>query len=355
VVTCAQGSSAVQVCAPDDPRWLAFTASHPDATLFHHPAWSRVLRQTYGYRTLVLAQTDRDDAIVAGMPAVEMSGFRGRRLVALPFTDHCPPLADSSAALQSLARNLVAWRQSAGARALLVHGALPVAPGIRQEVRAVRHLLSLSGSSQEIFTRLHAGPVGRAIRKAQREGVTARVSTSPDDLVSFYQLHLETRRRLGVPVQPRRFVQNIWRECIAAGFGFVVIASWRSKAIATGLFLAWNGTLIYKFGASDPQYWHVRPNNLVMRTAIEHASGRGFRWLDFGRSDHDNQGLRDFKRRWGASEIPLVYSVVGDRPAGRRLPGFAMHALTTVIRTSPPIVCRAIGELLYRKAAGRFA
>jgi len=354
VIACANGSSAVQVCAPDDPRWLSFVASQPDATLFHHPAWSRVLRQTYGYRTLVLAQTGQDDAIVAGTPAVELAGLRGRRLVALPFTDHCPPLADSVSSLQALSRNLVAWRKATGARQLLVHGALPPAAGIHQEVRGVRHVLALSGGIQEIFKRLQAGPVGRAIHKAQREGVTTQVTTSPADLMTFYRLHLETRRRLGVPVQPRRFLDSIWRECLAAGLGFVVVASWRSQAIATGLFLGWNGTLIYKFGASDPHHWSRRPNNLVLWTAIQQGADQGYRWLDLGRSELDNQGLREFKRRWGAAEVPLVYSHVSDH-APSHVTGLAPAALTRIIQRSPPIVCRAIGELLYRRAAGRFA
>jgi lipid II:glycine glycyltransferase (peptidoglycan interpeptide bridge formation enzyme) len=231
---------------------------------------------------------------------------------------------------------------------------LPPAAGIHQEVRGVRHLLSLSGGRQEILRRLSAGPVARAIHKAQREGVTTEVTTSPADLMTFYRLHLETRRRLGVPVQPKRFLENIWRECIAAGLGFVVVARWQSRAIATGLFLGWNGTLIYKFGASDPHHWHLRPNNLVFWTAIQEGSDRGYRWLDLGRSDLDNQGLREFKRRWGAAEVPLVYSHVADNPPSRRT-GLIMPALTRLIQNSPPIVCRAIGELLYRRAAGRFA
>jgi CelD/BcsL family acetyltransferase involved in cellulose biosynthesis len=151
-------------------------------------------------------------------------------------------------------------------------------------------------------------------------------------------------------VQPRRFLENIWRECLAAGLGFVVIARWRSRAIATGLFLGWNGTLIYKFGASDPDHWHRRPNNLVFGTAIRTGIDQGYRWLDLGRSESDNHGLREFKRRWGALEVPLIYSHVSDDPPSR-MTAMAPAALTHLIQKSPPIVCRAIGELLYRRAA----
>ena len=350
----ADGSSSVHVCVPDDPGWLAFLAAQPGATLFHHPAWARVLSQTYGYRSLVLAQSDLDGRIVGGLPAVELRGLRGRRYVALPFTDHCPPLADSPVATQTLSRNLSAWRKATGARELVIRDALPAGPGIHLVSRGVRHTLPLAGGSQEILKRLQGGPVARAIRKAEREGVTARVSTSMADLSSFYRLHLATRRRLGVPIQPKRFLESIWRECLASGLGFAVVAGWRSHPVAAGLFLAWNGTLIYKFGASDPRYWNLRPNNLVIWAAIQWGTAHGFRWLDFGKSDLDNQGLRDFKSRWGATEIPLVHSHLSDAPPGPA-PQLLRQALSRVIRTSPPIVCRGIGELLYGRAAGRFA
>ena len=80
----------------------------------------------------------------------------------------------------------------------------------------------------------------------------------------------------------------------------------------------------------------------------------GFRCLDFGRTDLDNRGLRDFKSRWGATEMPLIYSHLSDAPP-RPARHLAMQALSRVIRSSPPIICRGLGELLYRRAAGRFA
>ena len=99
-------------------------------------------------------------------------------------------------------------------------------------------------------------------------------------------------------------------------------------------------------GASDRRHWELRPNNLVMWTAIDWACRRGYRQLDFGRSELDNEGLRDFKRRWGAMELPLRYSYVAARPPRSTSP-VTKRALAALIQTSPPAVCRALGELLY--------
>jgi CelD/BcsL family acetyltransferase involved in cellulose biosynthesis len=347
--------SALNVTAVDDPQWLGLLESHPDATLFHHPSWSRLLTESYGGRASVLLQTDADGQAVAGMPLVAVhKPFTRRRFVSLPFTDYSPPLATSAANLDLLTSNLLGWQRTVGARQIAVHGALPGLPGVHSVVRGYRHVLALDRGSDRLFEGLKGSPVHRATRKARREGITTSISASRADLGPFYRLHLQTRRRLGVPVQPRRFLATMWRELVMGGLGFVVFAYKDSRAIAAALFLAWNGNLIYKFGASDPRYWELRPNNLVMWTAIEWACQQGYRQLDFGRTDLDNPGLREFKRRWGSTEVPLVYSYAGTAPSEStaRIP---MAALARLIRSSPPVVCRAMGELLYGRAPGSFA
>ena len=67
---------------------------------------------------------------------------------------------------------------------------------------AVRHLLSLAGSDEDLRGRMKAA-ARSDVRRARREGVTVRLSGSPADLPIFYRLHLLTRRRLGVPIQLR--------------------------------------------------------------------------------------------------------------------------------------------------------
>ena len=71
-------------------------------------------------------------------------------------------------------------------------------------------------------------------------------------------------------------------------------------------------------------------------------------------ADADADGLRSFKRGWGAQETPLVYSAVGDvRPVtlAPSAPSIPSRVLRTVISRSPEWVCRLTGEVLYRYAA----
>ncbi len=344
-------NSRLFTCDLTDPRWLAFVQSQPEATIFHHPAWANLLAESYGYRPFALIQTDVDGSIEAGLPMMEVrSSITGRRFVSLPFTDYCQPLARNAEGLAWLTANLSGWQQSTRARRIEIRGEVLRMAGAYLSPVGVRHLLTLETDSDQVFRRFKRTQVQQPIQKAQRDGVQARISRSPDDLAIFYRLHWQTRQRVGTPVQPKRFMARLWTSLIESGLGFVVLAHNDSQPIAGAVFLTWNRTLIYKYSASDPAHWKLRPNNLVLWTAIQWGCEHGYHLFDFGKTDLDNQGLRDFKSGWGATEVPLIYSYIGDVPLNHTA-GLTKRALSKLIQHSPPIVCQTIGELLY----GHFA
>ena len=342
-------TAPLEACPIDDPGWIGFVGAHDDATPFHHPAWASMIARCYGFRALAAVQRDAASRIVAGIPLVEIQGPRATSLVALPFTDACEPLLSGAAARPAFAAALRVFAHAAGA-SLQVHADLPGMAGLQAQPAGVRHLLGLDGGEPAIARRLRGTPVQRAIRKAQRAGVAVRLTRSHDDLDAFYRLHWQTRRRLGIPVQPRRFIDAVFRDLLGAGLGFVALASMEGRPIAAALFLTYNRTIVYKYGASDARYWDLRPNNLVMWSAIEWACLKGYRVLDFGRSDLEDRGLRDFKSRWGATEIPLTYTTARHGTiawAGAT----AVRLARPVIRRGPAFICRGLGELFYRRAA----
>lgn len=342
--------TSLTVCEGSDQRWLAFVQSHPEATTFHHPAWLSLLAETYGYRPLVLTLRDAGGEVVAGMPLLEVgSRLTGRRFVSLPFTDYCPPLARDAASLAGFSARFGDWLRSAGDPRVEIRGAMPAVPGMAAAVVAVRHILTLEPDSERIRQRFKRER-SRGIRKALREGVEVRLLRSPDGLAAFYRLHCLTRRKLGVPVQPRRFFDGLGRTIIQNGFGFLLLAYKSEQPIAGAIVLSWNGELILKYSASDPAQLGLRPNNLVFWTGIEWGCQNGCRLLDFGRTDFDDRGLRDFKSGWASTEVPLEYSYVGEKPPTRQA-GLARRTVSKIIRISPPIVARGLGELFYRHFA----
>jgi CelD/BcsL family acetyltransferase involved in cellulose biosynthesis len=332
-----------------DPTWSAFVRSCPTATPFHHPAWSGLLADAYGYRAFALAVRDASGEIVGGMPALDVQRpFGDRRYVSLPFTDYCPLLSASGAAA-AVTQSLVSATATLALDALEVRGALPAGERVHTSAHAVRHTLELADDPEAVargISRHHR----RNIRRAEQSNLSVRFGTSTRDMRAFYRLHVMTRQRQGVPVQPWHFFESLARMLQREHLGFVVVADHAGSPVAAAVFITWHGVMIYKYGASDPAFWEYRPNNLVFWQAIRWGGEHGVRVLDWGRTDFANAGLREFKSGWGAREELLSYSVIADQPP---LPatGRIGQAMAPVIRRSPTWVCRALGEVLYRYAA----
>ena len=333
----------------EDPRWSSFVAGSPDASPFHHPIWANLLSRCYGYRAMALVITDEVGDIRAGLPIIEVGGpLTGRRWVSLPFTDYCPLLVDGRS-IREVRAALVDELRGNRIQALELRAHLPSGPRVHSYADAVRHTTVLGDDPDEVYTRfsrMHQ----RNIRKAERAGVRVERSRSPHVMQEFYRLHLLTRRRLGVPVQPFRFFRLLLDQMVEADLGFVLVARVNGEPAAAAVFLTWNGTMIYKYGASDPAYWDSRPNNLLFWQAIGWGCEHGYHTFDWGRTDLEDQGLRQFKDGWGAEGRPLSYSVIADTPP--RESQHRMHrAVEAVIKPSPIWVCRAIGELFYKYSA----
>jgi CelD/BcsL family acetyltransferase involved in cellulose biosynthesis len=339
-------AAMLQVLEPDSARWADYVEQDPAALVFHHPAWMRLMAEAYGFRPFVLGVEDGDGGLAGGLPVTEVAGrLGGRRWVALPFSDHCPPLGLEGAPLAEL---LTEARVRAGVKRLELHAELD-GPGTHPAADAVRHVLALQPDAEAVRRTFHKSQVQRGIKKAGKAGVTVRRATTAEDVTRvFYALHTGTRRRLGVPVQPRRFFRQLWDLVLEPGLGFVLIAEAEGRPVASAVFLAHGETVIYKYGASEADAWGVRPNHAIFWDAIRWSCEAGYRWFDFGRSDLDHSSLRQFKGWWGSEELPLRYTTLADEPPGPHRSG---KMLVPIVQRSPRWVCRALGQLLYRHAA----
>ena len=333
----------------DDPRWLELVASAEASTPFHHPAWARLLSDAYRYPAHALVVPGSENRIDAGVPVLEVGGrLRRRRYVSLPFTDSCEPLVRDGD-VTWLAQALAQAHASGDLPRLELRADVPVEGGIRTSV-GVLHRLALDPDPDRVFAGFHKSQVQRAIARSERERVTVHRAEAPGDLSEvFYRLHVETRSRLGAPVQPRRYFRLLWERMIEPGLGFLSAGQRRKAPGRRSGFLVWKRTVIYKYGASAHDSLRLRPNHALFWHAIRWAAENGHDTMDFGRSDAWNAGLRSFKSGWGATEEDLIYTYLGAKTTGNA--SGKRRLIEPVIRRSPERVARVVGELFYRYAA----
>ena len=191
----------------------------------------------------------------------------------------------------------------------------------------------------------------RNIKKANREGVEARIFNTLDSVKEFYRLNSLTRREHGLPPQPYGFFRSLHQHAISKDHGFVALASHQGKSIAGAVFLHSGKKALFKYGASDRKDQNLRGNNLVMWEAVKWYSQNGYRSLHLGRTEPENEGLIQFKAAWGATEHPLSYYRYDLRKNAFVSGSSKVSGLHNMIfRRMPLPLLNTAGKWLYRHA-----
>ena len=290
-----------------DGKWENAISAHPDATIFHSTAWARVLVDTYGHRPCYV-QISLNGGLLALVPMMEVQSVLTRsRGICLPFSDYCAPLTFSSFGHELVTQKLqqIAHERCWSYFELRSHSIVPVNTPASESYYG--HFLDLRIGPEALISNFSSS-VKRAVRKAQRSGLNVSIQSSPDAMAQFYELHVRTRRRHGVPPQPRSFFINIQRHLISSGFGFIVLVECQKAPIAAAMFFKLGRHAVYKFGASDERLQELRANNFAMFEAIRYLAEGGAETLHFGRTERENEGLQRFKLSWGATEEEIAYA-----------------------------------------------
>jgi len=292
-----------------DPRWPALLSRHPDASVFHTPGWLQALYRTYGYRPVVLTTSPPDSELANGLVFCHVTSWlTGRRLVSLPFSDHCEPLVSRAEDLTPLLAGIAAKAAEEGCRYIEVRPAsAPIAT--RSEWRASHdfylHRLDLRPGAGAVFSGLHRDCIRRKIRRARTEGIAITEGTDGRSLSAFYDLVLQTRRRHGLPPQSLTWFDNLLA-CLGESARMRI--AWKgTQPIAGILTLQYGKSIYYKYGASVARFHKLGSIPYLFWNTIQDGIAHGFEVLDMGRSDCDNAGLVTFKERWRAVRTTMTY------------------------------------------------
>jgi CelD/BcsL family acetyltransferase involved in cellulose biosynthesis len=320
-----------------DYRWAEFIDHHPSSSVFHTRAWLQALNRTYGFTPIVLTSSHAGTDLTNGLLFCRIrSRITGSRLVSLPFSDHCQPLSAPEELLRALPE--ICDREKlkyVELRPLAPLQASPFSPSKHYYF----HSLDLRPSLEDIFHRFHANCIRRKIRRARREGLALDAGRSDVLLDEFYNLQVITRRRQGLPPQPKQWFKNLLDAM--DGDAVIRVARYQGRAISAILTLRHKQTIVYKYGCSDASFNNRGGTQLLLWKAIEEAKAEGMQFMDLGRCDIEAEGLAIFKERWGAKREESAYFRYPARPSGRDLG-------SSVFSVLPKTVLILIGRLLYR-------
>jgi FemAB-related protein (PEP-CTERM system-associated) len=300
---------SVQVAAPaDEPRWLDRLGGHPGLHLAHAPQWTSVLAAAYGHtaRTLVAADPEGPAGV---LPVVLLRRpLASGRLVSMPFLDGGGPCARSPEAARALVDRLLEEARAAGVAGVELRTGQPLPLGAPPRTHKVNMVLPLPATADALW-RSFAPKVRNQVRKAERSGLRA-VAGGQELLDDFYGVFAENMRDLGSPVHGRDFFAHA---LAAFGPAARVLLVRRDQITVGGLVsLAFQQTVYVPWASCLRRHAAACPNMLLYWAILERSVAEGARRLDFGRSTRGG-GTHQFKRQWGAQEVPLYwYSLAPD-------------------------------------------
>ena len=318
-------------------------------SFFHSYAWIKVLWESYGYKPNFFILKNKR-GLPSLLPFMEVnSRYTGRRGVSLPFSDYCDPIIREEIAARRLLEHSIDFGKTSNWKYLDLHGGDIIFPGKNPSREFYGHLLTLNPEPNKMLKQFRDS-TRRSIKKAVKSGVEIQQSNSLQSMQDFYQLHCLTRKRHELPAQPIQFFKKIHEHIISKKSGFIIKALYRNKIVGAAVFFHFGNKAMFKFGASDLKYQHLRMNNLIMWEAIKWYSTHGFESFYFGRTDRENVGLRRFKQGWGTKEYLIKYFKY-DLTKDSLIKNNADHMnliLHFVFSKMPVPVSRIIGSLLYK-------
>jgi len=319
----------------------------PGASFFHRSAWAQVLKQSYGFTPVYFTQAE--GCMPAVIPMMEVDSFlTGKRAVSLPFTDYCEPLVPHVEVSKVLFEAMVEEGRKREWKYIELRGGTDFLGDGPASAWFYRHILDLTPGTDALFKSLRDS-TRRNIKKAEKEGVEVRFESTPEALREFCRLNCLTRREHGLPPQPWHFFEKLHEQILARGMGAVALAFYRDKAVAANVYLHANGEAIFKYGASDKTWQHLRASNLVMWAAIKRYAGQGAKNLCFGRTEPENEGLRQYKSGWGTDESIINYYCYDlSADAFVRRPKVVSARASQMLSRMPIPALKAVGNLLYR-------
>jgi lipid II:glycine glycyltransferase (peptidoglycan interpeptide bridge formation enzyme) len=180
------------------------------------------------------------------------------------------------------------------------------------------------------------------VSRAIKNGLVHRIG-GKELLQDFYLVFSRNMRDLGSPVHSKK-----WLHAVLAAFGDaakVGVVYKDAFPAAAGIVLTHEPYATITWASSLREFNSLSPNMLLYWSFLEYASGRGFKFCDFGRSTPGG-GTYTFKKQWGAQPSPLYwFRQVSAGAESREETGTPLHSIAKRLWTKLPIaVANAAGS-----------
>jgi hypothetical protein len=342
-----------QIDPLNDTRWASLVVRHPRASIFHTVGWLKALRLSYGYEPVVYTTSAPTGELSNGIVFCRINSWiTGRRLVSLPFSDHCELLCESKDELSFLVRYLQSacdheeWKYLE-IRPVTGDSCSPVSEmRFRPTAKYFLHTVDLRPTPTEVFRQFDRDSIQRRIRRAEKVGIEEQYGNSEEIQEAFYRLFILTRSRHQLPPIPRIWFRNL-AKCLGNALE-IRTAVHKGKTVAAILTLRFKDTVYYKYGCSEAQLNRLGATPWLLWKSMEGAKSTGATAFDLGRTEQSNAGLVRFKNQWVPNPCVLTYWNFPGDETNHASAGWKLRFAKRFFSLMPDRLLTVAGNLIYR-------
>ena len=303
--------------------WDEYVLAHPEGRFCHLMGYRKVLGETYGYRAVYFA-IEKDKRIVGVLPSfLCKSIFFGKKIASQPFSEYGGMLThdltqnDYDAVFEALGETM----RNKRANLIEIHGGFGIPENVKERYLFPvfshhRALLRLGDDVDEIWKRRVNYEVRKAVRKAERSGVTCYERVDRAMITErFYPLFLASMKRLGAPPHPLAYYVKCYEHL--KDYLKIFWAEYEGKIVAALLGFAVGKAVHIINIVSDDRYWSKRPNDLCHWSFIKWGCENGYKDFDLGSVRYEGQ--RRYKEKWGAEFEKYAHYVFAPNLSERKM------------------------------------
>lgn len=157
------------------------------------------------------------------------------------------------------------------------------------------------------------------VRKAEKLGITVTCVQQEGCMAFLAKTHAANLAEIGGLAKPARFFDLVERD-FRHGTDYLIYTAWLDGVpVAALLLFYFNETIEYFTPVIVKEHRSSQPLSLIIYHAMTDAAAKGFRWWNWGGTWLTQDGLYQFKRSWGAIDMPYRYfTTIADQRVTKR-------------------------------------
>lgn len=333
-------------------EWDKFVFNHKYGTIYHTSDWFRIIEKSFHAKLFVFVKKEK--SLVAGIPFfLHNSIVTGSKLSSITSAQYCNPLVSNKEDFNELLVFIKSYTADQRIKQIelktnedfeYVDNTL-----LTPESDFCTFTLSLEQSYDQLEKSFHKSCILRPLKKAYKNELKLIYGSSLEDVKIFYRFYETMRKDNGLLPQPFSFFKNVWDQLFDKRACEILHAEYNGKIISSVFNLMYKGTYTYEYGATDSKFINIHPSHFLLDNSIKIAISKNYKTFDFGRTENSNEGLMDFKRRWGSKKVNLNYFYLPPNEGKSLLDNKLFHILMEkTINITPKPIYREAGKLAYR-------